>query len=211
MAPHPYPNPNPSQGLAEEKRALRQVMAERRETMSAVDRRACALAAAGRLLALPQLAVTAGRTVAAYLAIKGEIDPAPALEALGAAGAVVVLPRVSAVPPRLRFHRPDANLALCAGPFGLLEPDAACAEVPVEAIDVMIVPGLAFDAAGRRLGYGGGYYDQVGIQVRAAGQGVLIGLGYDFQVVDRCPAGAGDIALDLVVTERRVLRARGGE
>jgi 5-formyltetrahydrofolate cyclo-ligase len=110
----------------------------------------------------------------------------------------------------LRFHRAEAGAPLSSGPWGLLEPDAAWPEVPVEGIDVMIVPGLAFDAEGWRLGYGKGHYDEVAARARAAGRGLLIGLGYDFQVVERCPAHDGDVALDLIVTDRRVLRPPAG-
>ena len=69
------------------------------------------------------------------------------------------------------------------------------------------MPGLAFDAEGRRLGFGGGYYD--GTFGAFGGPGkrpALIGLCYDFQIVARCPAGDGDVPVDLVVTDARVLR-----
>ncbi|HSZ84085.1 MAG TPA: 5-formyltetrahydrofolate cyclo-ligase, partial [Polyangia bacterium] len=109
----------------------------------------------------------------------------------------------------LCFHEATGADDLCDGPHGLREPRASCAEVPVESIDVMLVPGLAFDGAGRRLGYGGGYYDDAGRTLRARrSASLLIGLAYDFQIVDACPADARDVAVDVVVTERRVLTAR---
>jgi 5-formyltetrahydrofolate cyclo-ligase len=81
--------------------------------------------------------------------------------------------------------------------------------VPIESIDVMLVPGLAFDAAGRRLGFGGGYYDAAGRALRERRPAsLLVGFAYDFQIVDACPADARDVAVDVVVTERRVLTAR---
>jgi len=73
----------------------------------------------------------------------------------------------------------------------------------------MIVPGLAFDAAGRRLGFGGGYYDGVIDDARAGGAAV-IGFAYDFQIVDRVPAGPDDRGVDVVVTDARVIQARAG-
>ena len=146
--------------------------------------------------------------VAGYVAAKGEIDPAPALQALAALGATVALPRVGAESPLLRFARADAG-PLVVGRFLLPEPAASAPEVSLDALDVVIVPGLAFDAEGRRLGFGGGYYDGAfgnglpGDHVRGA---VLIGFGYDFQVVARCPSSALDVPVDLVVTDTRVLR-----
>ena len=73
----------------------------------------------------------------------------------------------------------------------------------------MIVPGLAFDAAGRRVGFGGGYYDGVIDEARAGGA-TVIGFAYDFQIVDRCPTGPDDRAVDLVVTDARMIRAAAG-
>jgi 5-formyltetrahydrofolate cyclo-ligase len=124
----------------------------------------------------------------------------------------VALPRVSATPPRLRFHRAaaDGSALLAAGRFGLVEPDAGSPEIPVERIDVMILPGLAFDRAGRRLGWGGGYYDEAAGRLRASGRGFLVGVAYDFQLVDRCPAdpAGGDVPVDCVVTDRQVVRCQ---
>jgi 5-formyltetrahydrofolate cyclo-ligase len=186
-------------------------MAERRDGLPVAEREACARAAAARLLALPALA--AGRApgcVSGYVSIRGELDAAGALEGARAAGFTVVLPRIDTrVPPHLCFHEATGSDDLRDGPHGLREPRASCAEVPVEGIDVMLVPGLAFDAAGRRLGYGGGYYDAAGRALRERRPtSLLVGLAYDFQIVDACPADARDVAVDVVVTERRVLTAR---
>ena len=94
------------------------------------------------------------------------------------------------------------------GPFGILEPDRGAPEVPLERIDLFLVPGLAFDGQGHRLGFGGGYYDEIGALLRAAGRGLMIGLGFDFQLVESCPAGEGDVSLDCLVTDARVVRCR---
>ncbi len=80
------------------------------------------------------------------------------------------------------------------------------------ALDVVVVPGIAFDAAGRRLGFGGGFYDRTfgsGLDSVRARRPPLIGLCFDLQVVARCPAGPDDVAVDVVVTESRVLRREG--
>jgi 5-formyltetrahydrofolate cyclo-ligase len=110
-------------------------------------------------------------------------------------------------PALASFSGNFADLAqLTPGAFGILEPPAGCREVPVEEIEVLLVPGLAFDPAGRRLGYGGGYYDEVAARLRAAGKGFLLGVGFDFQLIETCPAGPADVAIDCVVTEARVVR-----
>jgi 5-formyltetrahydrofolate cyclo-ligase len=198
---------SPGRDISEEKRALRREMVERREGLSDQDRQARIQAAAARLLALPELADVAGRTVAGYVATRGELDPAPALAGLAARGARVALPRVGGASPRLRFHRVDAGTAMRPGRFGILEPDERADEVAVADLDVVIAPGLAFDSRGRRVGYGGGYYDEALAAARAGkGTPVTVGFAFDFQVVDRCPAGEGDVAVDLVVTDARVVR-----
>lgn len=189
-------------------------MAERRAGLPEAEREACARAVAEHLMALP--AVEAARASAGapwlsgYVAFRGELDPAGALLAAREAGFGVVLPRIDTVlPPHLSFHVTEGEQDLTAGPHGLSEPRASCQAIAVEALAVMLVPGLAFDAAGRRLGHGGGYYDDAGRRLRAGRpEGLMIGLCYDFQVVDACPADERDVAVDLVVTERRVLGAR---
>jgi 5-formyltetrahydrofolate cyclo-ligase len=207
MAPH---TTSSSQNLlVDQKRALRRLMAERRDGLPVEEQARLSAAAAARLVAVPEIAarLAPGRTVSGYVAAQGEIDPGPALAECRMRGAEVVLPRVVDEEPRLRFHRAEGDAAgLAVGRFGLLEPPASAREVALEAIDVVIVPGLAFDSAGRRLGRGGGYYDEAAARLRAAGRGLLVGLGYDFQLVDRCPAGEGDVAVDCVVTDQRVVR-----
>jgi 5-formyltetrahydrofolate cyclo-ligase len=212
--------PLSSSDVTEDKRALRREMGARRVGLPEDEQRARSEAASARLLALPELGSIGGRelarTVAGYVAAKGEIDPASALAGAAAGGATVALPRVA--DGRMRFHRadfrpllPERFGPLVPGRFGLLEPAATSPEIPLEALDVVIVPGLAFDAEGRRVGFGGGYYDGA---FGGAGTGskrpALIGLCYDFQVVPRCPDGAGDVPVDVVVTDARVLRPAGG-
>jgi 5-formyltetrahydrofolate cyclo-ligase len=193
-------------------------MAEQRARLSASEQAEHARAAVERLLALPAFdkargQVASGGTGAAclcaYIAIRGELDPAAALGAARAEGLAIALPRVDvAWPPRLRFHRTRGEADLADGPYGLTEPLPSCPEIALEDIAILLVPGLAFDAAGRRVGYGGGYYDDAGRRLREAGQGgLLIGFAHDFQIIDRCPSDERDVAVDLVVTERRVLAA----
>jgi 5-formyltetrahydrofolate cyclo-ligase len=191
-------------------------MAEQRARLSASERDAHARAAVGLFLALPVFEKACVRVASSglgaaslcgYVSIRGELDPAGALAAARAAGLAVALPRVdTAWPPRLRFHRTRGDADLADGPYGLTEPLPSCPELAVEDLDILLVPGLAFDAGGRRIGYGGGYYDDVGRRLRESGRpGLRIGFAHDFQVIDRCPSDERDVAVDLVVTESRVL------
>jgi 5-formyltetrahydrofolate cyclo-ligase len=88
--------------------------------------------------------------------------------------------------------------------FGLLEPDPNRMRVasPNEA-DVIIVPGVAFDREGRRVGFGGGYYDRL-----LSGNGALaVALSYEGQLVEKAPVDAHDVPVDVIVTERAIYRA----
>ena len=198
--------------LRDEKRALRRVMASRRDELSIEERARCAQAATDLLLDLPE--VTKARAVAAFVSTRSEIDTSRTIEGLRRRGVAVVLPRVSAelLPPRLRFHRVEGPSELVFGIFGLLEPGPGCPEVAPHDIDVFMVPGLAFDAHGGRVGYGGGYYDELMAYVRAhpdGPSGFFVGYGYDFQLTESCPTGEWDVPIDCVVTDARVVRCGG--
>jgi 5-formyltetrahydrofolate cyclo-ligase len=196
----------PAFSLIEEKRALRRAMRERRGALGVEERAERARAANQNLSALPELA--AARAVAGFVATRSELDPAEALAEAGRRGAAVAFPRVTAGEPRLRFHRVAGPEDLLPGAYGILEPQPACPEVSADALDVILMPGLAFDGDGHRLGYGGGYYDEVAGLVRRQGRALLVGVGFDFQLVDRCPAGEEDVNIDRVVTDARVVRCR---
>jgi 5-formyltetrahydrofolate cyclo-ligase len=195
--------------LRDEKRALRRAMAERRDAVAAVERGGMATRAAELFLGLPE--VREARVVAGFVSTRSEIDTAPLLERLAQRGVTVVLPRVSTglIPPRLRFHRADRRADLVFGIFGLLEPRSDAPEFSAHEIDLFMVPGLAFDRRGTRVGYGGGYYDELAAYVRAhpdATNARFIGFGFDFQLLDACPTGEWDVPLDSVVTDERIVR-----
>lgn len=118
----------------------------------------------------------------------------------------MAFPRVTMEQPRLRFHRVASPDDLRVGAYGILEPRAECPEVAAEEVDLFLIPGLAFDRTGGRLGYGGGYYDEVGALVRRHGRAAMFGFGFDFQIVDSCPMGPDDVTIDGIVTDARVLR-----
>ena len=85
------------------------------------------------------------------------------------------------------------------GAYGIFEPDK-CIEVAPDCIDIAIIPGIAFDRDGRRIGFGSGYYDRF----LAEFKGKKIGVCYEFQLYDSLPHDAHDIAMDMIVTERKV-------
>jgi 5-formyltetrahydrofolate cyclo-ligase len=195
--------------LRDEKRALRRSMTGKREALPPEERVRLSTAATELLLELPE--VKSAKVVASFVSTRSEIDTARAIQALTEKGVTVVLPRVTAelLPPRLRFHRVSDPSELVFGIFGLLEPGPGCPEVAPNDVDVFMVPGLAFDARGGRLGYGGGYYDELAAYVRALPSGpgaFFVGFGYDFQLLESCPTSEWDVPIDGVVTDARVVR-----
>ena len=85
------------------------------------------------------------------------------------------------------------------GEYGICEPDVL-QPITADEIDVVIVPALAFDRCGNRLGFGKGYYDRLLSELG----GVKIGVGYEFQLLDKLPVSEHDIAMDIIVTEREI-------
>jgi 5-formyltetrahydrofolate cyclo-ligase len=197
--------------LREEKRALRRAMSEQRDVIAQDQRDEMTAHATERFLDLPE--IRAARTVAGFVSTRSEIDTEPLLEQLRKRGVDVVLPRVSTglIPPRLRFHRTKTRADLVFGIFGLLEPGMECPELAAHEIDVFMVPGLAFDKRGARIGYGGGYYDELAAYVHAhpdASNARFIGYTFEFQLVEACPSGEWDVPLDTIVTDERVVRCQ---
>jgi 5-formyltetrahydrofolate cyclo-ligase len=142
-----------------------------------------------------------GRTIAGYYTMGDEMDCRPAVTAAAEAGYPTCLP-VAAHGQHLIFRAWKSGEPLETGPFGTLHPVHAA---PVVVPDVLLVPLLAFDKTGHRLGYGAGYYDRTLSALRAQREVLAIGLAYDAQEVAALPAEANDQPLDMVVTERRIL------
>jgi len=147
-----------------------------------------------------------GSTVAGYAPIRDEIDVMPLLSALAARGHGCALPVVTGRERPLVFRAWAPGAALTEAAFGVGVPPSSSPEVTP---DVVLVPMLAFDAACRRIGYGAGYYDRTLAGLRAGGTVLAIGIAYADQQVDEVPADEHDQILDMIVTERSVIRARG--
>ncbi|HTW28367.1 MAG TPA: 5-formyltetrahydrofolate cyclo-ligase [Acetobacteraceae bacterium] len=179
------------------KRALR------RTAMAA--RADCDPAAGGAALARHLLAAWTdppSACVAGFWPLPGEIDLRPLLQALHARGHTMVLPDTPkrGLPLCFRAWRPGG--ALLPGRFGTLHPDG-----PLRDPDILLVPLLAFDRRGRRLGYGAGYYDRT---LAALPGRVAIGCAFAAQEVAAVPAGPADVALSMVATERGLIACGAG-
>ncbi len=190
-----------SDQLRHGKALLRREAAARRVPVHAAAGADAAAALVGRLA---EVGIADGALLAAYWPIRDEIDPRAALEALHGLGHRCCLPVVTGPGAPLLFRAWRPGDALATAPFGTRVPRDAAPEVVPE---VLLVPLLAFDARGYRLGYGGGYYDRTLAALRAANPATLaLGLAYAAQEIDAVPHGAMDARLDWIVTEREARR-----
>ncbi len=183
------------------KRALRDLVLGRRDALSGAQRLAAGEALRARLTALP--VVAGARTILCFASFRSEVDTAPLITWCLGRSAAVALPRIVGPHHMEAFAVTDPQRDLIAGRYGIAEPRPGLPLVDPAAIDVVIVPGAAFDASGGRMGYGGGFYDTFLARLRPDAR--RIGIGFDLQVVERVPREAHDLGVDLVVTERRAI------
>lgn len=146
----------------------------------------------------------ASRAVLVSLAFRSEWETRPLLEAALALGKVVGAPRVNAAKRMLETYAiTDLERDLGPGFHGIDEPLLHCGPLPLDAIDWVLVPGVAFDTHGHRIGYGGGYYDRLLPLLRSDARRVAGA--FELQVVEQVPAAMHDLQVDAVVTERRTM------
>lgn len=150
------------------------------------------------------LAPCAGQVTAGYMPIRTEIDPRPAMAAHLARGqgSRIVVPVIEGEGLPLLFREWTPEVPMVPGDFGALIPESGDWLLP----SVLIVPMLAFDWRGYRLGYGGGFYDRTLERLRAKGPVIAIGFAWAAQEVEAVPVEATDQPLDLIVTEGGVIR-----
>jgi 5-formyltetrahydrofolate cyclo-ligase len=140
------------------------------------------------------------KSVLFFAPLPGEPDIWPLIPLALGLGKLVALPRFS---PKTQAYvacrvlNPQTDIEI--GKFGIREPSARCAEVPLNQLDFILVPGVAFDLNGRRLGRGQGYYDRLLAQVR----GVTCGVAFEQQIAGEVPAGPHDVGLNCILTPTR--------
>jgi len=169
-----------------------------RDAMTVEERAAASVTICDAANALLAARLSPGAVVALYSAKGSEVDTAPIDGFARAHGLVVAYPRVIANERRLAFHgvAPDE---LAPARFGLQEPSADAPAIAVADIAVFMVPGLAFDRAGGRIGWGRGHYDAT---LAAASPGALrVGLAYECQLIEQVAREAHDVSLHIIITE----------
>lgn len=172
--------------------------------MSADQQRAASHAACDRLLELE--ALQRARVVMLYMPLELEVDVTPAARALLAQGKTVCVPKVDwqwyEMDPIALTSLEDEAMHLDR--YGVRVPRIA-QPVPLDSINVIIVPALAFDPQGNRLGRNAGFYDRFLSRLNPAT--LKVGVAFEQQIVDNVPVEPHDIAMDVVVTDHRILSA----
>ena len=191
---------NAQESLGRAKSVMRLEIRAARRALSAEQRSAASAEIAARVLALPE--VVGARSVMVYGASPEEADPAPLEDALRERGIRVAYPRIIDS-SRMAIHWVAGRPELEVGPFGLLQPPSSAPEAPLSQLDAIVVPGVAFDLAGNRLGFGGGYYD---LLLAESGAPFTVGIAYEEQLVGLVPHDQRDRPVDALVTPARTVR-----
>jgi 5-formyltetrahydrofolate cyclo-ligase len=180
------------------KQALRRTMIARRDAIDVTARASAATSLAAHLVG--RLSFPANACVAGYFPFRSEFDILPLLRVLHESDRMLALPVIAGRSEPLSFRRYRPGDALAINSMGIPEPGPeAESVVPTH----LLVPLMAFDDRGFRLGYGGGYYDRTLIALREAKRRVAtIGIGFDLQRVEAVPHGPCDQQIELIVTER---------
>ena len=183
-----------------DKKTLRENFLKQRESLSWLEVQGKSHEATQRLLLLPEY--KKAETILIYLAFKKELDTSAFIQTAWQQKKRIVVPVCQPLERKLLLSQLLSFNELTPGTWGILEPKAEFLRpVPVQQIDLLIIPGLAFDSQGYRLGYGGGYFDRFLPTIR---QGCTkVGLAYDFQLLAELPREPHDTAIDIIVTESR--------
>jgi 5-formyltetrahydrofolate cyclo-ligase len=188
--------------IKDAKTQLRRKALARREALPAAARQAAAEAIVARVF---PLAIRPGTIVSGFMPLESEINPLPLMRKLADAGARLALPVVAGRGKPLSMRSWQWGEPLVPGVWGIREPGPEAPEVQP---DILLVPLLAFDRSGHRIGYGAGYYDLTIAQLRAQKLIAAVGIAFAAQEIETVPRTAFDAKLDLVLTENETIDLR---
>ena len=191
---------SPSGDSVNRKRELRAEVRRRLASLDSAQIQTASAQAVRQLLSDPRW--HDAQAILAYSPIGHELNLWPAFDTARALGKKIALPRFDAHSGTYcAAVIPDDKGALAQAAFGILEPPPSAPCIPLNRLDFAVVPGLAFDPWGRRLGRGKGFYDRLLVQVN----GIKCGVALDQQIVEELPAEPHDIVMNLILTPTRWL------
>lgn len=186
------------------KTGLRRTLLRCRSEMDQAAWQSASRQAQQRLMSL-EIFAQAG-CIALYAPIRNEVDTGLLFDEARRLGKRVLYPRVCG--EAMRFHEVSSATCLEQGSFGILEPCAAGEGCAADEADLVVVPGVAFDLNGHRIGFGKGYYDRCLFGLSKTP--VLVGLCHDFQLLEQIPSEGHDIRMQYLVTDQRIIVAGTG-
>ncbi len=188
--------------IAQMKKKIRAELLQKRKTLSPTDCQAKSQRIAEALLTSP--AFSSASVIHCYLSTTTEVQTDPIIQAALHLGKRVVVPVISKDDLILSEINDLDPIHFQTGPFGIREPiNTLQKEVNLKEVDLFILPGVAYDIIGNRLGQGGGYYDRLlAVPCKQTG---LIGLAFEFQVIDAIPIEPTDCGVDQIITEERII------
>ncbi len=183
-----------------EKSFLRQQMLKKRSALNWLQVQGKSHEMTQYLFLLPQF--VQANTVLVYLPIKNEVDTFPIIKTIWQQNKQVVIPICQPDNKLLLSHFNNID-DLTEGTFGIMEVKEDCLDpVPSSSVEIVLVPGLAFDKSGHRLGYGKGYYDR--FLKTLPPKTPKVALAFDFQFLEKLPAEEHDVPLDIIVTNEGI-------
>lgn len=182
---------------------LREQVLARRDALAESARASASRAITAALLAEP--GYIKARSVLAYMSFGTEVDTAAFVARVLHDGKLLALPRIDKAGKSLRLHRVNRLDELVSGVWGIREPHGAAPAVSFADIDFVLMPGVAFDRNGARLGYGAGYYDR--LLGTSTAHALRVAAAFDVQIVERVPTDAHDQPLDIIISENQIIHA----
>lgn len=185
------------------KQRLRREVLARREAIGEQARAEGSTAISRRLFDFPPF--RRAHRIALFWGVRSEVETAPIVEQALALGKRIALPVTLMGERRLRLREicgEDGELQ--AGPMEIPQPAERCPEVAPPEIELVVVPAVAFDPEGYRLGYGGGFYDRLLAKMGA----LKVGIAFESQLVERVPRDQHDLPVDWIITDQRLIECR---
>ena len=198
-----------SETIADQKRALRKLMVERRDALTPSRRAQYSATITTQLLTMA--AYQQAKTVMAYMSFGSEFDTSRFVEQVLREGKKLALPRVDKINHALVIHQIDNVNDVEVGVFSIREPRADAPLIDLSEIDFMLMPGLAFDRTGMRMGYGAGFYDQLLVRIPAVKNAqtpvsTRVSAVFAMQMVEAVPCTEHDQRIHFIITENEQIK-----
>ena len=188
--------------LQNEKTRIRAAVLATRDALAPSVRATASRLMIARICALTQY--EKAKIVMTYMGFGSEIETQPFFERIIADGKIAVLPRVDRGSQTLMLHAARSTSDLLTGKWGIREPGADAPPVSINEIDFLLIPGVAFDCSGNRLGYGRGYYDKL---LSTADPALTrVAAAFSCQIVEAVPVGPKDQRIDRIITENEIIK-----